>query len=136
MGSDFTESASWIDAEIDGAGFGDARLGKRLRKLMSQLDSALGQPIPLACEDWANTKAAYRFLANGSVNEDPILAGHFQATARRASASDGLIPVLQDTSEFVYQRASPESRNHVFPVSIMSCSICPDFREFAFQSML
>jgi len=109
MGSDFTEGASWIDAEIDGAGFGDARLGERLRKLMSQLDRALGQPIPMACEDWANTKAAYRFLANGSVNEGPILAGHFGATARRADATDGLILVLQDTTEFVYQRASPEA---------------------------
>jgi hypothetical protein len=103
------EDASWIDAEIDGAGFGDVRLGERLRKLMGQLDNALGQPIPLACEDWANTKAAYRFLANGSVNEGPILSGHFRSTARRAAASDGLILVLQDTTEFVYQRASPEN---------------------------
>lgn len=109
MGSDLTESASWIDAEVDGAGFGDARLGARLRKLMSQLGNALGQPIPLACEDWANTKAAYRFLANASVNEGPILAGHFGATARRAAGTDGLILVLQDTTEFVYQRASPEA---------------------------
>jgi Transposase DNA-binding len=109
MGSDTTEGSSWIDAEIDGAGFGDARLSERLRKLMGQLDSSLGQPIPLACEDWANTKAAYRFLANASVNEGPILAGHFRATARRAAGTDGLILVLQDTTEFVYQRASPEN---------------------------
>ena len=109
MGGDSTDGASWIDAEINSAGFGDARLGERLRKLMSQLDGALGQPIPLACEDWANTKAAYRFLGNPSVNEGPILAGHFQATARRADGSGGLILVLQDTTEFVYRRASPEA---------------------------
>ena len=109
MGSDLPGGASWIDGEIDGTGFGDARLGGRLRKLMSRLDGALGQPIPLACEDWANTKAAYRFLSNASVNEGPILAGHFQATARRAAASEGLILVLQDTTEFVYQREAPEN---------------------------
>ena len=109
MGSDLPGGASWIDGEIDGTGFGDARLGGRLRKLMSRLDGALGQPIPLACEDWANTKAAYRFLSNASVNEGPILAGHFQATARRAAASEGLILVLQDTTEFVYQRETPEN---------------------------
>jgi hypothetical protein len=107
MGSDATGGASWIDGEIDPTGFGDARLGERLRKLMSHLDGALGQPIPLACEDWANTKAAYRFLSNPSVDEGSILAGHFQATARRATTCEGLILVLQDTTEFVYQRNTP-----------------------------
>jgi Transposase DNA-binding len=108
MGNDLTGGTSWIDGEIDGTGFGDARLVGRLRKLMCHLDGALGQPIPLACEDWANTKAAYRFLSNASVNEEPILAGHFQATTRRAAASEGLILVLQDTTEFVYQRETPK----------------------------
>lgn len=108
MGSD-QESASWIDDEIEGAGFGDARLGERLRKLMGCLDRATGRPIPLACEDWANTKAAYRFLSNPSVSEEPILAGHFQATGRRAAATQGVLLVLQDTTEFVYQRTAPES---------------------------
>jgi hypothetical protein len=109
MGSDGTGSGSWIDHEIDASGFGDARLGERFRKLMGCFDGAIGQPIPLACEDWANTKAAYRFLSNSSVSEEQILAGHFRATARRAHATEGLILVLQDTTEFVYQRASPET---------------------------
>jgi hypothetical protein len=34
----------------------------------------------MACQDWANTKAAYRFLSNERVREDSILAGHFQST--------------------------------------------------------
>jgi hypothetical protein len=107
MGSDFTEGASWIEAEIDDTGFGDAFLAERLRKLMGQLDGAFGQPIPLACEDWANTKAAYRFLANASVNEGPILAGHFHATARRAGGTDVLILVLQDTTECCLSTGEP-----------------------------
>ena len=109
MGSDQPSSGSWVDEEIDGAGFGDTRLGERLRKLMGSFDGAMGQPIPLACEDWANTKAAYRFLSNASVSEEPILAGHFAATARRAASAEGTLLVLQDTTEFVYQRAAPES---------------------------
>jgi hypothetical protein len=28
---------------------------------VAQIGSAMGQSIPLVCEDWANTKAAYRF---------------------------------------------------------------------------
>lgn len=109
MANDRNEGETWIDGEIDNTGFGDARLGDRLRKLMRCLDSATGQPLPLACEDWANTKAAYRFLSNSSVTEEHILAGHFQATARRAASCDGTLLVLQDTTEFVYQRSAPDS---------------------------
>ncbi|TPG16514.1 hypothetical protein EAH87_14965 [Sphingomonas koreensis] len=42
MGIDRTGSGSWIDEETDAAGFGDSRLGARLRKLMGSLDSAMG----------------------------------------------------------------------------------------------
>ncbi|WP_197531972.1 IS4/Tn5 family transposase DNA-binding protein [Paramagnetospirillum magneticum] len=32
-----------------------------------QLGGAIGQAIPRACQDWANTKAAYRFFFNSRV---------------------------------------------------------------------
>jgi hypothetical protein len=57
---------------------------------------------------WANTKAAYRFLANEAVSEAEILAGHFRSTHGRVAAVDGPILVLQDTTEFSYRRARPE----------------------------
>lgn len=66
MGSDRTDGGSWIDRETDGSEFGDARLGERFRKLMGSLDGAIGQPIPLACEDWANMKEL-RFDADDGV---------------------------------------------------------------------
>ncbi len=62
----------------------------------------------MACQDWANTKAAYRFLSNERVSEEDILTGHFQATRERFARSEGPILVLQDTSEFSYQRDKPE----------------------------
>ena len=37
------------------------------------------------------------------------MAGHFRATARRAAACEELILVLQDTTEFVYQRETSEN---------------------------
>ena len=49
------------------------------------------------------------FTDGASVNEGQILAGHFQPTARRADRAEGLILELQDSTEFVYQRASPET---------------------------
>jgi hypothetical protein len=98
-----------LDKELAGCRFSDPRLGRRFRKLVGQLATRLGQTIPLACQDWTNTKAAYRFLSNGRVNETAILAGHFEATRARFAATDGPILVLHDTTEFSYTRESKEA---------------------------
>jgi hypothetical protein len=102
------DATSWVDQELAGSTFKDERLGRRLRKLLVQMAGAVGAPIPLACQDWANTKAAYRFLSNEAVSEAEILAGHFRSTRSRVAAADGTILVLQDTTEFSYRRARPE----------------------------
>lgn len=65
--------------------------------------------MPAACQDWAATKAAYRFFSNPRVNESVILAGHFAATKSRIAASKGPIFILHDTTEFSFQRDRPES---------------------------
>lgn len=96
---------SWIDQEMAGCVFADGRLGRRFGMLMGQLSKGLGQTLPLACGDWASTKAAYRFLDNGRVSEQEILAGHFQATQARFAAVDGPILVLHDTTEFSFTRS-------------------------------
>ena len=67
----------------------------------------MGESIPFACQDWANTKAAYRFFANDRVDEGDILSWHFAATRTRYDASKGTILLIQDTTEFSYQRAAP-----------------------------
>jgi len=97
-------TSSWLDDELAGCDFADERLGQRLRKLLERMEGAMEQSLPLACQDWANTKAAYRFLGNDRVSEAEILRGHFQATHSRGAASDGIILVLHDTTEFSYQR--------------------------------
>ncbi len=103
------DNASWVAGEVAGCGFHDARLGKRLGSLLHQLGGSIGGTIPFACQDWANTKAAYRFLSNDEVDEQAILAGHFQATRDRAQASAGPLLILQDTTEFSYKRDEPEA---------------------------
>jgi hypothetical protein len=84
----------WIDQEIEDCTFVDERLRKRFRRLLEQLSDGAGETIPMACQDWANTKAAYRFFDNERVNERDILAGHFQATRQRFLESDSDDPVL------------------------------------------
>jgi len=100
---------AWFDRELAGCSFADERLNKRLRKLVAQIGSAMGQSIPLVCQDWANTKAAYRFFSNDRVSEADILAGHFQSTHDRTVATDGPVLVLHDTTEFTYQRENTEA---------------------------
>ena len=96
----------WTEAEVEAASFADARLHRRFAGLLRQLAAGVGSSIPQACGDWAGAKAAYRFLGNARVDEADILGGHFAATRERFRACPGVVLLLQDTTEFVFQRAS------------------------------
>jgi Transposase DNA-binding/Transposase DDE domain len=98
---------SWLNDELEGCNFADVRLGKRFRIVLERFSQGLGETIPLACQDWASTKAAYRFFSNRRVSEQEILAGHFQATRARFQITGGRTLVLHDTTEFSFQRADP-----------------------------
>jgi hypothetical protein len=93
-----------------GCKFQDVRHGKRMRQLLDQLSGSVGATTPRACQDWANTKAAYRFFSNERVNEANILAGHFASTLERFAATAGFpILVLHDTTEFSFTRENVAS---------------------------
>lgn len=96
--------STWIDNEVGGCNFKDVRLAKRFAKLLGMLSDGIGQSVPYACQDWANTKAAYRFFSNAEVSEDQIMAGHFQATRARLAQAGQKILMLHDTCEFSFQR--------------------------------
>jgi hypothetical protein len=102
-------SQSWLDRELATCDFADQRLGRRFRTILEQIGSGVGKTIPLACQDWANTKAAYRFFSNDRISEREILGGHLQSTRDRTKAAHGPILVLHDTTEFSFQRENPKS---------------------------
>lgn len=108
-----SQSDKWIDNELAGCSFSDGRHGKRLRKLLQQVADRIGGSLPWAGQDWANTKAAYRFFSNPRVSEEKILGGHFQATRERIAASGALILMLHDTTEFTFRR------NDTAPIGVM-----------------
>lgn len=97
-------SERWIEQELAGCEFEDERLTKRFEKLFRQLSSGIGQSIPWACQDWSNTKAAYRFFANERVSESAILGGHFRATEKRLMSGVWPILMLHDTTELSFHR--------------------------------
>jgi Transposase DNA-binding/Transposase Tn5 dimerisation domain len=99
----------WVERELEGCDFPDQRLKTRLGKVLADLSRKIGATLPTACQDWAATKAAYRFFNNGRVDESLILAGHFAATQARFAATPGPILVLHDTTEFSFKRDKPEA---------------------------
>lgn len=109
MPQGYGSQSQWLDRELAGCEFKDARLAKRFRKVIERTEEAVGESIPLACQDWANTKAAYRFFSNERVSEDDILGGHFEATGERVAAGKGPVLVLHDTTEFSFHREQPEA---------------------------
>ena len=98
----------WVERELQGGEFPDQRLKARLGELLTAFGQRVGGTVPMACQDWAATKAAYRFFDNPRVDEGAILGGHFAATAGRFAATAGPVLVLHDTSEFSFQRDAPE----------------------------
>lgn len=100
---------TWVEDECTACVFKDLRLKRRFVALLSSIARTIGGSIPFVCQDWANTKAAYRFLSNERVSEADILAGHFNATRDRFAATDGLALILHDTTEFSYQRENTDA---------------------------
>ena len=113
---DVTESRSreWIENEVVGSEFEDVRHRKRLRQLLEQFLDRVGSTTPWSSQDWANTKAAYRFFCNERISEANILAGHFVATRERFTGTGkDLALILHDTTEFSYKH------EHVKPICIL-----------------
>lgn len=98
----------WVERELDGGAFPDQRLKTRLGKLLDDLGRRIGGTIPAACQDWAATKAAYRFSSDPRVDEGVIPAGHFAATAARSAAATGTTLVRHDTTAFSSTRDTPD----------------------------
>lgn len=96
-----SDDLSWTAAESSTADFGDARLDKRMAKLLERLASRPTVSIPAACQGWDETQAAYRFLSNAAVTPDAILAPHRDATLKRI-AQEPVVLLIQDTTELDY----------------------------------
>ncbi len=126
---------NWMSRETTTGQFSDQRLERRFRAVLRKLAKGIGKSIPWACQDWANTKAAYRFFSNARVSEHKILAGHMQATRERVSAGDGPLLVVHDTTEFIYHPEDTAAIGVVSkgasrkdaegkPVLFTTCGIC------------
>jgi hypothetical protein len=88
----------WAEEELSGINLGDERLNKRSVKLLESLADKPSASIPAACHGWAETQAAYRFLAQDGIGWEDILAPHFACTEQRMRAQ-AIVLCIQDTTE-------------------------------------
>jgi hypothetical protein len=95
--------SGWIRAEFRSADLGDKRLDDRLVKIGDELGSSPAESIPAACEDWASTKATYRFCDNDRVEPSEVISAHRQAQRSRMGGRDELL-VVSDTTYLTFPR--------------------------------
>jgi hypothetical protein len=91
----------WAAQELATADFADARLSKRLVRIVADKLAKPTASIPQASGSWAATKATYRFLASEQVAAERIRAAHRDAARSRIQHHTTVL-VLQDTTELLY----------------------------------
>ena len=73
----------WLKNELDKSDFNDARLNKRLTKMIHAATNEQESSIPKNFIGMAETRGAYRFLVDPKVTSAKILSSHQEATVER-----------------------------------------------------
>jgi hypothetical protein len=90
--------AQWAQQEFGFAQLGDQRRNRRLVKIATGLGARPGGTLPQAFADWAELKAAYRFLSQPRVTYEQILTSHWERT-RSACREPGEYLIIEDSSD-------------------------------------
>lgn len=93
----FDGTDAWAFFEVVQSDVGDERLSKRLARMVAALTVNPTCSLPEACQTWADTKAAYRFLENEEIEPAAILSGHRLSTLQRMSRHP-VVLAIQDTT--------------------------------------
>ena len=90
--------AEWVEEEFQDADFGDRRLGKRIKAILTKLADAPTKSLAGAMRGWAETIGAYRFFDNPKVTLEKVMSPHRQALRERLKSHPRAL-VVQDTTE-------------------------------------
>lgn len=93
---------AWAAEELRQLDLGDARLNRRVVRLVTDLAAQPAVSVPQACGDWATTKAAYRLWDHPQVTPAAIRDAHIQATSARVASQERVL-VLQDTTDLDFR---------------------------------
>jgi hypothetical protein len=89
---------SWAAEEFKDIDLGDKRLDKRAVRLAERLAEKPTASIPGACGGWAETQAAYRFLAQDAMDWRDILAPHWACSQARMR-EQAVVLCIQDSTD-------------------------------------
>jgi len=92
------EASNWIIEETKSIDLGDKRLNKRYAEILNSFSSKPNHSVPAACNGWAETMGAYRFLNHKGVTPSKILSPHQEATLTRIR-NERVVLIPQDTTE-------------------------------------
>jgi Transposase DNA-binding/Transposase Tn5 dimerisation domain len=94
---------TWAKQELAHADLGDARLNKRLGRIVEDLAAQPEASVPQASGDWAATKGAYNFWKSSRVESEAIREAHYQSTIGRAHTHSTIL-AIQDTTDLNFSR--------------------------------
>lgn len=89
---------SWATWELRNVQLGDARLNRRLMKMVEDFAAQPESSVPQACGDWASTKGAYGLWRNPRVEPGAIISAHEQSTLERLQSQE-MVLSIQDTTD-------------------------------------
>ncbi len=90
-----------VVSEFENLALSDARLDKRVRRVVEQVAAAPSASFPSLMTSTADREALYRLLGNEKVTIEGLLAPHVAATKKRMTAP--LVRVAHDTTSLVYK---------------------------------
>lgn len=76
----------------------DVRLKRRLVSMIEQMSQQPTASVPVACGQWSQSKAAYRFWDNKKVDASAIVTAHQASTYERTN-TEQIVLAIQDTTD-------------------------------------
>jgi len=98
---------SWAAEELRYAKLGDARLNRRLIRIVEDVAAQPTVSVPQASGTWAATKGVCRFWDSEQITPEAIRASHVASTVERVQGQEVVLAV-QDTTglDFAHHRAT------------------------------
>jgi len=110
---------TWAAEELQYADLGDARLNKRLVKIVEDLAAHPNASVPEATENWSDTKAIYRFWQNENVRAVDIIEAQQMGVVERLK-DQPVILAIQDTTDLSFSHHSNKRQEKGFGLSLRS----------------
>ena len=88
----------WIEEEFKTIDFGDNRLTKRFKYIVSEFMKKAQSNISSTFYSWSSIKGCYRFFENEKVESKNILSNHVNATISRINQDNNTVCILHDTT--------------------------------------